>query len=77
MISSEHCPGCEQAKKALKTDIEEGTVKVLTIDDDKGWAIIQALKLRAVPQLVLEKDGQYCPITPKGEVGECIDEEKK
>lgn len=80
MISSpDHspCPGCVQAKRVLKKEIDEGTVKVLTIDDDKGWDIIERLKLRGVPQLILEKDGKYCPITTKGEVGECIGEEKK
>lgn len=76
LISSEHCPGCDVAKKVFNEEIANGTIKVLTIDDDKGWDIIRKLKLKAVPQLVLEEKGRYCKINLKGEIDECTVETK-
>jgi hypothetical protein len=73
LISSEECPSCEDAKAHFKEDIEKDAIKVLTIDDDKGWEIIRTLELREVPILVLEKadDGSYCKINPDGVVDSC------
>jgi len=78
LVSTENCPGCKEAKEYFKDDIEKGKIRVVTIDDDKGWDIIKKLRVMSVPMLVVEKpNGKYCKITPDGEEECPIDEEKK
>lgn len=72
LVSSEDCPSCEEAKIHFKEDIDQGTIQVVTIDDDEGWDIIRTLQLSEVPSLVLKSEGGYCPITPEGNVGKCV-----
>jgi len=71
--TDEDCTGCEEAKEHFKEDLEKGIIKLVTIDDDKGWELIRTLQLNEVPMLVLEKEnGSFCKIGEDGKVETCL-----
>ena len=60
LITAEGCPTCVDAKNILKNEIEDGTVIVTAVDDDKGYDITSKLQLFKAPTMVIQKpDGSY------------------
>lgn len=81
LVGGEDCVACDEAKEHFKEDLETGTIKLVTIDDDKGWDIIRTLRLAEIPTLVLEKEnGSFCRVGEDGKIESCflpkIEEEK-
>jgi hypothetical protein len=60
LVTEAECPGCHEAMEEFMDDIVDGTLKVVDIGDEKGFAIVQALGVDRVPKMVVElKDGRY------------------
>ena len=71
--SDDDCPSCDEAKEHFKEDLEKGVIKLVTIDDDKGWDIIKTLRLDEIPTLVLEKEnGSFCRVGEDGKIESCF-----
>lgn len=60
LIVEGSCPGCTDAMEEFADDIADGTVKLLSVDDDLGFKFVNDLGIQGVPALVIElKDGRY------------------
>jgi len=71
--TDDDCPSCDEAKDHFKEDLKTGTIKLVTIDDDKGWDIIKTLQLSEIPTLVLEKEnGSFCRVDKDGKIESCF-----
>ena len=54
MISTEGCPTCDQLKRDLRKEIKKGMIKCTDVGDEKGFEMIQALGIDAVPIFIVE-----------------------
>lgn len=57
LLTSNKCPHCKQVKKKLKKQLENGTVKELSIDEDsknsdQAFDLIDQVDIRALPTLI-------------------------
>ncbi len=60
LVTEQNCPGCHDAMEEFLDDIQDGTLKVVDVGDEKGFDIVNALGIAAVPALVIElKAGGY------------------
>lgn len=60
LVTEQNCPGCHDAMDEFLGDIQDGTLKVVDVGDEKGFDIVNALGIAAVPALVIElKAGGY------------------
>ncbi len=60
LVTEMNCPGCHEAMEEFFDDIQDGTLKVVDVGDDKGFDIVNTLGIAAVPALVIElKTGGY------------------
>jgi len=60
LVTEQNCPGCHDAMEEFFDDIQDGTLKVVDVGDEKGFDIVNALGIAAVPALVIElKTGGY------------------
>lgn len=57
LVTEQNCPGCHDAMEEFLDDIQDGTLRVVDVGDDKGFEIVQALGITAVPTLVIELTG--------------------
>ena len=57
LVTEQNCPGCHDAMEEFLDDIQDGTIQVVDVGDEKGFEIVQALNLVAVPTLVIELVG--------------------
>ncbi len=57
LVTEQDCPGCREAMDEFLEDIQSGTLQVVDVGDDKGFEIVKALGLTAVPTLVIELAG--------------------
>ena len=54
LITSDGCPTCEQLKHDLRKEIKKGIVKITDVGDEKGFEIVAALGIDAVPVFIVE-----------------------
>jgi glutaredoxin len=82
IITKKSCPGCEEAKQALKELIDKGEAVLLDIDDsDMAKKLNEVFNFEKVPSLVLasRKKGEtkitFCILEDleKKESGKCVE----
>jgi len=57
LVTERSCPGCSEVMDEFLEDIQDGTLQVVDVGDEKGFEIVKALGLASVPALVVELVG--------------------